>query len=402
MDLSYKKPMVDRDKTLKSQKERNSTIDIKQIQTMNLYDNSLGLKFLYDFLGKKSDLFGILLFSLFWVIVFSISTFIEGTFVMQGENTIGWSIDFVWFGVIIAIVLLFYLSKKLFDKFILLFSNEILRSINNNNLEEKKYCNIVYDSINFIKNKTPQSKIFLNIIRLLGLLGILIYGGYYQIVDLPPVDVWHHATHLLGYSVWLIYNIIILGLLGPILIWRYIAIMISIDKIVKQVDREHGFNIIPMSPDNVGGLSNLGRFGLYTAYIPTIPLLVLAIWVFVRETSSALFLGSALILGVFVGIAFIIPLYSIHKLLKSAKENELIRISDEFNKYYQIVVNNIDKKGPTFNDETNDAVNNMEKLRIMFESCEKMGIWPVNTKILVQLGAMVLIPILITILPMVL
>lgn len=384
---------------MKYQDKGENIKDLKNLESIKLYDNSHALKFIYDFLGKKSDLLGTIIFLLIWVIIFTIATFIEGTLFMEGSKTIGWSMDYVWFGVIIAITLLLFFSKKLFDKFIKLFSKDILKSIKKENLSEKHYCDIIYKNIKFIKNETRESQLLLNLVRIFGILGFIFYGLYFQIIELPPVDVWHHSTHVIGYSVWLIYTAIILAFLGPVLIWRYIAILFSIDKIVKEINKENGFNIIPISPDNVGGLSNLGKLAVRGAYIPTIPLLVVAIWVFARETTSPIFLGSVPLLGLFIFISFIVPLYSIHKLLDSAKENELHRLSIEFNKYYQIVVKNIDKKGVTFNDVTNNAISNMEKLRIMFETCEKMGIWPINTQIIVNVLSLILIPTIVAILP---
>jgi MFS family permease len=384
---------------MKSQEKINNDCIIKHINNIKLYNNSRGLSFIYDTLGKKNDFLGIILFSLFWIIIFSIATLIEGTFSMTGSNTIGWSIDFVWYGVIIAITLLFFFSKKLFDKFIKLFSKDILNSLRKEIISEKKYYEIINKNIKFIRNETPKSKNLLYLLIIFGFFGFIIYGLYFQIIEIPSVDVWHHAIHPLGYFVWLIYTFIILVYLGPILIWRYIAIMISINNIVKEIKDIEGFNIIPISPDNVGGLSNLGKFALNVAYIPTIPLIVVAIWVFVREITSPLFLVTVPILIAFIIIAFTIPLYSIHRLLESAKEKELHRISNEFDKYYQIVVKNIDKAGPTFNDVTNEAVNNMEKLKIMFESCERMGLWPINIQILIQLSSIILIPTLVAIVP---
>jgi len=333
-----------------------------ELKKDTLYRDCPGLTFLYDRLGKKNEIFGIIYFTLFWLLLFTLASFIEGTLIMgdynvEGVGEIGWLEDFVWLTVMLTVLLVLYATKKLCDNFKNLITDELPQMINWEQYSKNEYYNMVTDHIDYIEQKTDEGKFHFNILQIAAIATILYYAIYLQAIKLPPVDIWHLAQHPIGYSVWFFSVVIIFGYLGPMVLWKFITIMLVNRNIIKEIAEKNGFLMAPLSPDGAGGLRPLGDFAITISYVSMIPLLSVTVWFLVRELSTMI-IASFPIIFLFSFLAFFYPLSTAHELMADTKRKELLKLSNEFNLYYKKLIERIELEEPTFNTDFREPFNN--------------------------------------------
>lgn len=380
---------------------KNEDFLFKDVEDWNLIENKHFRRFssIFNFLGWGHYGLGIFIFSLIWIGLFSIVTILEGAFFLSGNN-IGWGEDYVWFFVIFSISLLFFFMKRLSDRFPILFTKTILRLINWESITHEEYNEILKKNFDFVYCKTTKSKIGQYVIFFTGMLSLAFYGIFMQIFHLPEISIWHHFTYPLGFAIWFCYTLLILTYLGPLIIWRYIAVFTATNNIIKSLSNPNRFIISPMNSDGAGGLSPLGKFTLNISNVTTIPLITIAIWFLVREPDNLIMFVSVPILVGLVLFTFFLPLNRMHDLMKTSKENELNKIGAELNEYYQQLMERIDKNEPLNNEESMKSLNVLEKIKGVYDDCEKMMTWPFDVKVLSTLIGSIILPTIIAIVPL--
>jgi hypothetical protein len=180
-------------------------------------------------------------------------------------------------------------------------------------------------------------------------------------------------------------------ILIPSAIWQSVLITISTIKLVRFIQRNNAFEIIPLCPDNSGGLRALGDISLTLFYI------VIAQFLHLFATSLVLnfplshyfIYPFVCLLAIFV---FFFPLGAAHTSMKKAKEEELAGLSrrhqDLYAQYRRVLSKPFDERRTYLS-----LVTDLGAIRQLYREVGKMPVWPYDFGTVTKFLSMLLIPV---------
>jgi hypothetical protein len=154
-------------------------------------------------------------------------------------------------------------------------------------------------------------------------------------------------------------------------------------------------DVQPLNPDNCGGLSPLGEFALRISWAGIgigIPLVILIYANYYNKIPQYELYNTMNIISYVIAmtIVFFLPLLGARKSMLQAKNYELKKINDIFQKEREISLINLDKNRLPSEIE----ISNLENLIKLHNIAKSMPVWPFNLKNIVRFLSSVLWPVL--------
>jgi hypothetical protein len=174
-----------------------------------------------------------------------------------------------------------------------------------------------------------------------------------------------------------------------IIFYRSVWCIVFIRRFLKTVELKPR----PLHPDRAGGLGIIGKICFsFTTPLLVIGLVIATSFLFHEETSYFVLNTSAL-MGYIICMTFVFffPLSSVHKAMKSAKEDWLDRISLQIQRI--LIQIDKDQDRDEFIFEENFA--KVECLQGYYDTIQAMPIWPYDFKTLSRFFTSIMMPILI-------
>lgn len=386
------------------------TAEEKNALRINVYKNSKILKFFYVFSGDEDrkeaktmedysfveDVFSKKTKTLLVIFVFSIALFlalnfvfsaVEGNLYMDGGNNIGFLEDPTNWAQIVTIGLMIFMTKGLCDRLSTLFI-DLAYVVDFNKFSYEEYKSLSKSEEEYIQGKGKGGKkLLLLIIMFLiySFYATFIYQYYYR-----STDIWHNISYPLGFGSYTFYTFLMVGIVIPLISWRIIATIIILKKVFTILSHANAIKLRPLSPDNSGGLSSISKISLSMTYIVMIPMLLMFVGI--------IYLGfthiAAISVPVYVTVLlliFFLPLGTAHEIMSKSKELELHKISQEFNRAYDMIMENIAKKGLVV--EEKELIETMGSLRNMYNEAKKMPVWPFDLSIIAKFIVTIIVPL---------
>ena len=200
-----------------------------------------------------------------------------------------------------------------------------------------------------------------------------------------------NGTHFSSYLWCQIKDFWIYVVLMPSALWQIYLITRSTIHLVGLVKKHNCFEIIPLSPDNAGGLKPLGNIALILFYIVVVQLMhILATDIIRGFPIHDLFLTPLVML--FAAYVFFLPLGTVHSSMKKAKRDELDRIAREYNHIYYKYRGEID--GRDSNPKAKiDHMKEMQSIKDLYHQADEMPVWPFDRVTISKFLSMFLIPL---------
>jgi len=384
----------------------------------DFYRNSRFLYFFFKTIGTKIFLNRhyslIIAFFLLFVGIFTVASYVEDTLILDENNSnypdndipketdepnklndhIGWLEDYVWQADIIWFCLFFLLIHRFLNQVVDLFSikGKVLSLVDWDKISIKEYNEKISKEIDFINGRFGNDDLIKKGLFYLiswGSIPVVIYSGIYkQYNEKPVVDIWHLTHYPLGYYSWIIFLIFFVVFLAIPLIWRFIAVLISIRKITDTAYIPLKLNVL--AADNVGGLKPLGDLAFTYYLLGLSTLLPIIVWIFVREISGMILFFLPIAIP-FMLLSLILPVTNIHSAIQIRKDRELSLLANEFRYHYLCVRKNVlDRE---FNPETESHMDALEKISTLYDRVNSVSVWPFETRIIVQILTAAALPI---------
>lgn len=148
--------------------------------------------------------------------------------------------------------------------------------------------------------------------------------------------------------------------------------------------------VIPGHPDGAGGLKPIGDFHLYQSLTASLPAVFLGVWVLLISLGGAnRFLGAYReyldqylwllpIAMLFEILVFVVPMYSVHVIMKAQKERYFVAEADRLTPEIAAARARLDGRA---GDEADVARQHLTRLTEQFQELEDAPTWPVDTSI---------------------
>jgi hypothetical protein len=144
--------------------------------------------------------------------------------------------------------------------------------------------------------------------------------------------------------------------------------------------------VIPSHPDGAGGLKPIGDFHLYQSMTASLPAIFLAVWVLLISLRGPnplwgyrsyldQYIRLLPLAILFEVLVFVLPMSSIHAIMKSQKENVFLAEADRLFPAIATAPASLDGQA----DEERDAAK--QRLIERYEELEKAPTWPVDSSI---------------------
>lgn len=363
-----------------------------------LLENFYILKYLLDVNHAKSKIF---LFFFLIYLVGILFTLLDGS-IYFADNRLGYFEDvpnyFYFFSFYLSVILL----NKLKSLFFATFGNDnkenIPRFINCTDEQEMSAGNYSSYAKGMIDKLLLRDRKTKNIFRIFRLLILIAY-----IIAVFPTGInrnWNFSftfskpffsegQYFGGYLFNQLKDIFIYVILLPELLWLVTVIAGSTIMIVRHYDKKNKLKIRPLDPDNVGGISQLGKIALYLFYITISPLFHLIATSITLKLS--LFHQILYFLYIpFSALIFFLPLLSARRAMKSAKKEELENISKLCSKAFD------DYSIQNKNGNISNGVKlkkSIFELRELYQEIKKMSVWPYNFETIAKFMTGFMVPI---------
>ncbi len=216
------------------------------------------------------------------------------------------------------------------------------------------------------------------------LVGVL--QSFYLIISLISAPAgWQNSPQLMVYVLVPLRFLVFYEIVFIVI--RQAVVIYAINQFLKIFQVE----IAPMHPDKAGGLRMLGNYVLSTGLLLGVIGLVfgmrlLRVWqgleVFTVELAE-------LVIYITAGPAmFLLPLWTAHQRMLSAKQEILQRIAEEFESHFYIALDNLNSK--KFSGDDLDRISAYQR---MYDIAEKAPIWPIDMNLVSQFFAAVVLPV---------
>jgi hypothetical protein len=371
--------------------------------SMNKYFWSLRILYGWDTESVRPKLRVTVVFGLLYISGFMVCYF-DNTLVSFGRE-LGYLSDyanyFLFLGMIISFSLIYSLRKKFVYAFMgsegtLVKGKGLLAVVNGNRVFWDDY-QLTFDRL-FSKiclNDKKDRKIYYSIQVIIAIVYI-IAATIIPLSTKPSVGNWNFSfvvneTHFFSY-LWcqgkdfLFYVIFI-----PSALWQVIIITYSTMRLIKYFKIHESFQIIPLSPDNAGGLKPLGEISLLLFYI----VIVQIMHIIATELIRGISIHNEILFPIYIlfaALVFFLPLGAVHSSMKRAKRDELERISKGYNQIYY-----------KFRDESNesdanqmkkkDRMEEMQSIKELYHQADQMPVWPYDLVTISKFLSMFLLPL---------
>ena len=213
---------------------------------------------------------------------------------------------------------------------------------------------------------------------------VLFYMVFFAVPEHRTFQTWETASEFLFWYMIVFWGIIFW--IGATLIVRGGIVLYYLNRLF----REFKINVRVLHPDGAGGLSSLGAFSVKVAYVIGIyglAAVATTITQSYRITGefSGLSLSTALVIQlilyvIFAPIAFFAPIGAARNAMRSAKNELLLRISDQFELDAQRLNELI---GQDVN-ELKKGLETLEQLKKVHRLVSEFPVWPFNTANIVR------------------
>ncbi len=376
---------------------------MKKINQKNNPNDSLELKMRPFFLffidnmskNKKLMLFLLLLITLSvgFFLLNLVTSYYDNTLLLDGNNE-GFLEDYVNWSHLAAVGLLLLTVKIFYSKMSPFFRK--LNPVIDWNIFDKDFNDIKAQSE---KQLQGQGLHFFVLVFFI-IVGLIIC---YQITFVSQADrsydIWHSLQHQPGLYIYAIYNFITLGFIIPVIVFQYLMAVLILLKIPTQFkkDEDYALRIIPLSSDKAGGLGIFGEITLSLYYSALVPLILvisgLHRQLFNTETPELSFVFYLPFYFFSIIIVFLLPLRSIHKVMKNITNKHLEKISTEYNQILKSIYNDGKKVSK------DKELAKLTHLKFFYEEYDKIPHWPLDIQTIKRFAGSftgsVLIPVMI-------
>jgi hypothetical protein len=213
-------------------------------------------------------------------------------------------------------------------------------------------------------------------------------GGLGEFLRLYPQASWDYQL-----------EVVFEGLIGFVLglmAWRMLFTALQVSELDNLFDLEVQFD----HPDGAGGLEPLGNLCLWNALILTIPAAYFAAWMILGPRSiygnayTDLFTKLLLVPILLTPVTFILPLWSIHRLMAAKAvtlRRDLDELGESINRLARQILNQADTLDP---DDAQKKVKSLELMQQVYQDSRNIPVWPLNVTILTKFGTAQIVPLL--------
>lgn len=229
------------------------------------------------------------------------------------------------------------------------------------------------------------------------------YFGYDQ-----AQSVWRFGDHPIGFAAVTAFQLWTLPFIWPVFIYKVLSLIYGMNRFFRQLDpqpdprqrlRRPRLRLRPMSPDGAGGLGEMGKLALNMEYVflPFIGVSVISYFRYGLQAQTYLLFPALAMVLVFV---FWAPLMAAHSTMRRSKDWTLNLVEAEFNMYYDFLVRELEKDGPSiYGEEAAKSIENIENLQHIYAETKKMPVWPFDMAMVRRFTATIVIPIAVVLVP---
>ncbi|MFW3145679.1 MAG: hypothetical protein ACMUIE_02575 [Thermoplasmatota archaeon] len=357
------------------------------------YDSNIILRAIYDTVGRKFNPYAssfVLLFVVPFIIVF-LSSFFEGTLLIGGDG-LGFLEDFPLILIMLIIALVVTFGYRFFEEYRHFF-NKMEPVVDLGSLDEEEYEGYIDQADLFIKGEKKYSKTkwtFYGIWTISSVYFVAISERIYSSID---SELWRSPEYLSTYIIWTIYLLFVsIFILGPLL-YRFVAIISVLNRLPKYLYKRKALRIVPLSPDNSGGLRPIGDLALTFNMIIVLPMFYIASNVLRWGLEADIFIQLG-VYTVFLCLVFFVPLTGSHNIMKKTKEEMLQKITSEFNQlYFRVYGENRIGELSKANRKQLRQLEMLDRLSKSYEIVDRMPVWPFDMTIIRNFLLTILIPL---------
>jgi hypothetical protein len=262
---------------------------------------------------------------------------------------------------------------------------------------EPAYLFLINQNLDTIKAKNQFGKAGQGLVRLVFMIFFCVtYGSFL----LEPRDMWCQSPweFPLGFCAVLFQDAIIYNVIAPLIVWRILGTVYSINVILKELTLNHRIRLNPFSTGQAGGLNLLGELALNMTYIlaALIPFLIAATWTMGEHFVMRLIwpLYALLLSGV-----FFLSFGAANKAMRKIKEENLNKIMQIINSLYNQFTR-LSRDSEDTNEERVGIAGKLHSVRMIYDQATKMPVWPYDFQTLRKFVTIVMWPIIIFLLDM--
>ncbi len=380
--------------------------------TIDVYQHNIGYRTIFNSIKRRNGwLIGSMIFIIIMVSGYVITTYLDGTWIIPGDDRLGFFEDTTMITLLISMLLMlptlriFY--NRLSSVFIKLCRNDI---IDESKFSFEEYIEIVDESEKFIsgKDRGRRYKLLFSGKRSMGFkgLGMFYFLGVVACIyicinpwiatDLPYLDTWGYPGHWIT-LVWHYFAIFLMwGYLIPTGLWHFMATILCLRRIITKLSDANAFKLRPLAPDGVAGLRPLGDLTLSMIYIIVVPMITVVSSFFFVDIGTRFYIIIPIYVSVVV-IIFFLPLSTAHGVMAKAKEREFQMLSGEFNRAYDQFKKETEtsKDSAAVTTEMTMAADYMDKVGSLYLHVEKMAVWPFDMTIVTKFLITILLPFIV-------
>lgn len=341
------------------------------------------------------------LFGIIPAILFFITSKLDNSFYIEGQR--GLIQDYIFLSYYVFIPALINVALVNFPKL-----SEVLYSLEEVIITEKAILNfnnrkasiskmnkdcLKEDDFNSLL-KTYEAKIigekWTNVIKYLmmggGLCYVLFIGAraHWFAMETYGMDIWSSRNYPISFYTRTFYEAIIFGLIFPVIIYKFLAILYTMKDICKKLTKMKVLRIRPVNPDRAGGLGELGKYSFKMVILLIPPILPILTYIFFGNVNIVFIFGLSLYIPLLV-FTFFYPLSGAHRAMRESKKRELKILSLEFNKIYDSFIMDIEKNHIH---ELPSDFEMLEKLDELYAKAESMPVWPFDTITITKFGSL--------------
>ncbi len=357
----------------------------------NPYDNNPLLRFVYDVVGGKMNVYvaSITIFFIIPFILILLASIVDGVMIIEGEG-LGFLEDIPLIVMMFLFASMIAIGYHFFEKYGTFFEN-MKPAIDFNYITKVEYQKHAERSNRFIRGEGGykwRKYIFYIIWTITALYSGLITE---MIGERWDFNVWRYPENQFSYAAFEIYILLILIFAIAPLLYRMIATIAVLNRFPKSMYRKNALRVIPLSPDKSGGLRPIGEIALIFNMIIVLPMFYVA--VNVLYWGIAMVVLQLIIYCFFLCMTFFIPLSGSHDIMRRSKEQMLQRITREFNELYFKVYNK-DSIGNLSKAQGRDLrrLEMLDRLSKSYEIVDRMPVWPFDLTILRNFLLSILVP----------
>lgn len=198
-------------------------------------------------------------------------------------------------------------------------------------------------------------------------------------------DFWSTRSYPLNFWLRTAFEVLLYGVAFPLLIYKLVAILLSIRHLTQQLARMGVLKLRPLNPDKAAGLGELGRFSLCVSILLLPPLLPIVAYILALSPNVLIVAGISLYVPLLV-ITFFFPLGGLHDAMSSIKKKELETLSDTFNHTYERYLSHL--RGD--DSKSLDDVGALRDLTELYDRADKMPVWPFDTTTIAKFASILI------------